>query len=373
MTREDIDTLLGLREVVEANLERDPVRVALDARIPHAALVATQVKYLQRAQTKLPTYHAARCIIPRRAFEQASSEAAALNKAGMGTLAIDLTCGLGVDAWAFGRGFEHVIAVERDPVTAYLAEVNFRLLGMHNIEVVNAAAEDFAIPPQADFIYIDADRRDAKGRKLVLAEDCSPNIMELLPRLEGRRVMLKLSPMFDVDEAQRMFGGRVEVVSSGGECREVLVEVGCRPAIAATVLGSGSVEYADNRSIAPHPLPALNYLVVPDVALAKARIAQRHFTERGLYIDSNTGFAFSAMHPTDVPGRTYKIMATEPYSPKMFRKHGIKRADVMVRNFPQSAQQVAKALGLREGGPEMLAFTRIEGQLYTLFIEPAIN
>ena len=53
MTREEFDTLCrdDVRRAVEENLGRDPLAVALDRRTPHAALVATQVKYLERART----------------------------------------------------------------------------------------------------------------------------------------------------------------------------------------------------------------------------------------------------------------------------------------------------------------------------------
>jgi hypothetical protein len=375
MTREDIDILLGLREAVEANLVNDPVRVALDKRVPHAALVATQVKYLQRAKLKMPTFYAARCIIPPRAFEQASSEATALNKAYEGRLAVDLTCGLGVDVWALAQRFERVVAVERDPVMARLAEVNFGLLGLKNVEVVNAAAEDFAVPHDADLIYIDADRRGPQGQKLVLVQDCSPNVMELLPRLHARTV-LKLSPMFDVDEAARLFGGRVEVVGSGGECREVVVEIDMSVeraltkskthSCAATIIGFGTIEYPDRKPHVPVPLPALRWLVAPDAALVKARLAARYFTERGLYIEGDNSFAFAAERPENVPGRVYRITGSEPYSSKTFGKYGIERADIMVRDFPFTAQQIAKALHLKEGGREKLAFTRIAGKLWMM-------
>lgn len=43
-----------VRAVAEAR-HRDPLEVAMDRRIPHARLVATQVKYLARAERKLPT------------------------------------------------------------------------------------------------------------------------------------------------------------------------------------------------------------------------------------------------------------------------------------------------------------------------------
>ena len=68
-------TLLLTDEVqraIAANRGRDPLEVALDRNTPHARLVATQVKYLARAEAKLPSYAAAQCILPPLAFEQAS-------------------------------------------------------------------------------------------------------------------------------------------------------------------------------------------------------------------------------------------------------------------------------------------------------------
>ena len=171
MTREEFDTLCrdDVRRAVEENLGRDPLAVALDRRTPHAALVATQVKYLERARTKLPSYYAARCILPPRAFEQASSEACAAHKEPAGDTALDLTCGLGVDALALGRRFRRVVALERDPVLAAVAARNLRLLGAANVEVVCASAEEYlaATTERFDWVAADPDRRSRTGRKLV--------------------------------------------------------------------------------------------------------------------------------------------------------------------------------------------------------------
>jgi len=87
-----------VREAIARARGRDPLEVATDRRVPHARLVATQVKYLARAERKLPSYAAAQCILPPRAFEQASSEACAAHKRIAGDSVLDLTCGLGADA-----------------------------------------------------------------------------------------------------------------------------------------------------------------------------------------------------------------------------------------------------------------------------------
>ncbi|MBQ5718068.1 MAG: SAM-dependent methyltransferase, partial [Alistipes sp.] len=58
-----------VRRAIHENRDRDPLRIALDGRIPEARLVATEIKYLQRARTKLPSYAEAECILPPLAFE----------------------------------------------------------------------------------------------------------------------------------------------------------------------------------------------------------------------------------------------------------------------------------------------------------------
>ena len=66
MEREDIELLKSdtLRREIEENIERNPTDIALDKRLVHPREVASQVKYLQRARKKLPSYYAARAILP---------------------------------------------------------------------------------------------------------------------------------------------------------------------------------------------------------------------------------------------------------------------------------------------------------------------
>ena len=81
----------------------------------------------------------------------------------------------------------------------------------------------------AAIINADPDRRSAEGRKLVRLEDCSPDVVALRPLIErvAPRLCLKNSPLFDVDEALNRFPeSHVEVLSLGGECKEVLIYVG---------------------------------------------------------------------------------------------------------------------------------------------------
>lgn len=377
MTPEQYRLLLTpeVRHTVEEQIGRDPAAIALDKRIPHAALVATQVKYLARARTKLPSYYEARCILPPLAFEQASSEACAARKSCSGERVLDLTCGLGVDALYLSKRFREVITLERDATLAAVAGENFRRLGATNIRVINSSAEAFLASTRDhfDWIYADPDRRSAEGRKLVRLEDCSPDIPKLLPELRriAPNLCVKNSPLFDVGEALRLFpDSRVEVLSLGDECKEVVVyDDGTGPLVTATALGRGSFSAAPGET-APPPgrfdPERYSYLVIPDVSLQKARLARIHLAGKA-DIWSDNGYGFAVEEPEGVLGRTFAVESIEPYDPKRLKRELKGReAEVLKRDFPLAAEELMRRLGLHAGAGLRLAFTKIGNDFWVI-------
>ena len=364
-----------LRQAVAAARGRDPLDVALDRTVPHARLVATQVKYLARAERKLPTYAAAQCILPPRAFEQASSEATAAHKAIEGDTVLDLTCGLGVDSLYLSRRFRRVVALERDPLLARITSENLSRMGVANIEVVNTSAEEYLRQEglHFDWIYADPDRRSAEGRKLVLLEACSPDIVALKPKLDRitARLCLKNSPLFDVDEALRLFpDSRVEVLSLGDECKEMLIYAdGTGPLVTATALGIGS--FAARPGTAAPEAPAFDparfrWLVIPDVALRKARLTRLHLAGKADCWSDN-GFGFAAAEPHGVIGRVSPIESIEPYDPKRL-KRGLKGRgiEILKRDFPLPPDELMRRLGAHPGADVRMAFTKIGNDFWAI-------
>ena len=376
----DILRLQEVRQAIEENIERDPLRVALDSRIPHAREVATQVKYLQRARQKLRRMYEARCILPQRAFEQASSEQTAAAKRLSGGRLLDLTCGLGIDSTAMAERFESVVAIERDEVLAEVVRENLRRQGIDNVEVVTASAEEYvaACKEQFDWIYVDPDRRTDQGRRVVRLEDCSPNVVELWPALKriSSRVAIKNSPLFDVEEAFRLFGHcGVEVLSLAGECKEVMIYAdGREPALAAEAVGKGRVEFKRSE-IANWPMPEefaaaeYSHLIIPDVALQKARLV-RHALHDVADVWSENSFGFARTEPRDVLGRVEEIARIEPFDMKALKRElkGV-GVDILVRDFPMGVDEVRRRTGARSGSKRRLALTRVEGKCYTIFLK----
>ena len=382
MTREELSTLLQpeLRQAIEENIERDPLQVALDRGIVHAREVASQVKYLQRARTKLPRLYEARAIIPQRAFEQSSSEECAAAKRMRGGSLLDLTCGLGMDAVAMAERFERVVAVERDEVLADVVRENLHRMGVENVEVVTASAEEYvsSCEEHFDWVYADPDRRTAEGKRVVRLEDCSPDMVALYPAL-GRiteRVAIKNSPLFDVEEAFRLFGDcTVEVLSLAGECKEVNIYVDGRGArIVAEAVGRERVEYAreevvDSPCEGEFEAEEYRYLIVPDVALQKARLVQ-HALRGKADVWSNNSFGFAREKVEGVLGRVEEIERIEKFDPKALKRElrGV-GVDILVREFSLSVDQVRQRTGMRSGAQRRIALTRIKGQAYTIFLK----
>ncbi len=410
MTLKDLVTLCDerVKNLIEINIERKHTDVALDKSlvvdgVSVAALIAEQVKYLQRAKKKLPSYYAARCIVVGRAFEQSSSEEVAKAKdiaVGENSSLLDLTCGLGVDVFAISRvnGFARVVAVERDEVFAAVAMENFRRLGAENIEVVNSSAEAFlelcvAKNERFDVVYCDPDRRGTDGRKKVVLEDCSPNIIALQSFLAtlSDRLVVKCSPLFDVDEAFKVFGAdrgsvSVEVVSFGDECKEVVIYINRfsinsseKKEIGATAVGKGSVWFSFNSEADFSStidkffrIDEYKYLIIPDVALQKSRLAKRSLSEV-CDIWSDNGYGFAIEKPSDsILGRIYEIESIDKYEPKSVKRAlkmlGIERAEILKKEFPYSTEQVAKQLGLKGSGAQKIAVTKVLEQLYVIIL-----
>ena len=124
----------------------------------------------------------------------------------------DLTGGLGADSCAFREAGFKVLYNEMDEALCNAAR--------HN---VSGIIGEFA----PDIIYLDPARRDGAGRKVFLMEDCRPDILALKDELLGcaQYVMVKLSPMADIDMAVSRLGERcreIHVIAAKGECRELL-------------------------------------------------------------------------------------------------------------------------------------------------------
>ncbi|CDN31024.1 SAM-dependent methyltransferase [Mucinivorans hirudinis] len=369
MTEEEFEYLQSdvARELIERYIGCEPTRVALATR---SAVIATQIKNLNKCRHKLPSYYAARCIVPTISYEQSSSEQTAAVKDFSGSLAVDLTLGLGVDSLYLAKRFDRVIAVEIDPLRAAIARYNFAKLNVTNVEVVNGSAEEFLanFDSRADLIYIDPCRRGAGGESLYAVQQCAPNVVELLDvlRAKSRRVIIKLSPLFDVAQTYKIFGedAACEVVTLDDECKEVLVHIatgGTDNQLKVTAIRDGRVVMNNfTREDVGYRGGKIavdaQYICVADVGFYKSRTVEALMRGQGGYRFEG-GYLFTEQPPCNFCGRVYRIEQAMPYDPKMLRSR-FPRAIVHKRDFPYDTDK----LGIKQGGAVHLFFAQRAAQ-----------
>lgn len=243
------ETEAKMASFILEHVSEDPTRLLLgSSKWPDIDMdrAVTAIECRKRIKHRLPRWYTNPYIIypDRLCTEQCSSEETAAYKAdivgkiiGHGRLA-DLTGGLGVDCAAFSNICSKVLYNEMDPKRAAAAEHNFKALGISNITISSREIvpgcdyfQSILAEFHPDIIYIDPARRSSVGNKVFLLEDCCPDVLSLLPDITRitPNLLLKLSPMADISMAVRRLednGIRVKevhCVSSGGECKELLV------------------------------------------------------------------------------------------------------------------------------------------------------
>ena len=356
----------------------------------NVAEAVTQIEGWRAASHKLPTWAACENIIypPRLAMEQCSSEATARYKASLIarradfhglTSFTDLTGGFGVDCAYMGELFGEVTYVERNPSLCTIGASNFAALGLTQIHVVQGDAADVLEQlPVQDWIYLDPARRDAGGRKVVSLSNCEPDVVKLEPALlrHARRVMIKCSPMLDIRlAASQLISSihEVHVVSVQNECKELLLLTSDAPVIHAVCLqNDGSVESdftftsAEEQACDPVYADSLGcWLYEPNAALLKAGCfklpAKRYHLQK---LHPNSQLYTSDVLRTDFPGRVFEVVETLGFSKQELKRlSSLGRANVAVRNFPSSVEELRRRLHLSDGGDDYIfATTTKSGQ-----------
>ena len=337
-----------------------------------------QIQGWQTARRKLPSWASIDGIIypPHLSMEQCSSEATALYKCGVieqlsqecrKTL-IDLTGGFGVDFAFMARCCDRAVYVERLEHLCETARHNFEVLGLEHAQVIHGDAEDVLLllhtDPDSTLLYLDPARRDSNSSRTYAIADSSPNVLELLPDLfkTARHILIKLSPMLDWHKALCDLGNRVaevHILSVGNECKELLM------LLKSDHVGEPTIDCVnDDQSLIYTPSlddgsPAIAadagaaYLYEPNASIMKAGcfgVLTQRFPVKALAVDSH--LFVSNEEVKDFPGRRFAVTAVTTMNKKELATalKGITRANVAVRNFPMSAQQLRQRLHLTDGG-----------------------
>ncbi|MET4078180.1 MULTISPECIES: class I SAM-dependent methyltransferase [Janibacter] len=329
-------------------------------------------------------------------LEVAATHAARFAAASLATVH-DLGCGIGSDAMAMSSLGVTVQGLDRDPVTAAVADSNLRPWPDSRARV--GLAED--LQPPADpiharvGIWLDPARRtpgvaDAQGRtrRVFRLEELSPSwdlVLELATAVPATGV--KMSPSLPHDVPP--LGTEAQWVSYDGTVLECSVWWGPLVRTAgrsALVMRHGAPSVRVDQSHADEDPPAVAslgglgaHLYEADRAVVRAGLVGALTREvGGAEVEPGLGLVTSeSAH--DVPfARGYRVVEAMPYNVKVLRawlrERGITGLTIKKRGIRVDDEQLRRGLrigrGAGDGAQAVVVLTRVAGESAAVVVEP---
>jgi len=335
-----------------------------------SAWIASQIKARKKSTYKIPLYHNTKGVVypPSLNLEQSSSEATALFKADIisrwikpKTNFCDLTGGFGIDSFFLSKQFSYCDYCEPETDLVEIAKHNHTLLGANNIYHHNGNAAEFLSTPGKcyDLIYIDPSRRSSTNKKVHGFADCTPDVIDLREKLYERseRLLIKASPLLDIQQGIKdlSFVSRVLVVSVDNECKELLFlcekDFTGEPVIECYNLDKTPSEFkftfSGERAATTTFSDPLKYIYEPNASILKGgafKSIALAFDLRKIQI--NTHLYTSNTFVENFPGRVFRVR--DDIKPD--------KANIIVRNYPMSVDEIKKKTGIKDGGDLYLLY-----------------
>lgn len=339
--------------------------------------VVEQIEAKKRCKAKLPTwFNTPNIYYPNKLnIEQASSEITADYKSKLinGNSIIDLTGGFGVDCFYFSKSFKEVIHCEIDENLSEIVSHNFKQFRIDNVKALNTdGIEDLKNSKQNyDWIYVDPSRRhDSKGKVFYL-NDCLPNIPKHLDLLfeHTDNVLIKASPMLDISIgiSELKQTKVIHIIAVNNDVKELLfvLNKGYSGEIKIKTINikgekNEDFEFTYSSEInakANYSLP-LTYLYEPNAAILKSGAFKTIAEKLDIYKLHRHSHLYTSKVLIDFPGRVFKINEELPYNKKVIKRIlSNTKANITVRNFPESVSSLRKKFNIKDGGDIYMFFT----------------
>lgn len=351
-----------------------------DIDIPFAAV---QILCRRKAALKLPCFTAnPHTLFPTLlSAEQATAEPIAEFHASLiaeGSEVIDMTCGLGIDAFAIAKRAKNVEAFELNPEVAEVARHNAEALKIPNFFVKNADSIEILRNMSekiADVIFVDPARRKKSTARAYDFSDCQPDIISNLPLIQSHceRLIVKASPMLDIHRtiSQLPNSKDIFVVTLEGECKEILIisDTGYSGETTYHIVDISRSGNRDALVFKPsenekyqiqYGSPKTgNFLFEPSAGYMKLQpwgiLSHRYKNLKKLA--QNSHIFFTSEKIKDFPGRRFIIEGIySMHSPEIKAMKGDK-INIFTRNYPLSPQELKKRLKVKDGGETYILAT----------------
>ena len=281
---------------------------------------------------------------------------------------LDMTAGLGIDAFHLAQKAKHVTAIDLNKDVAQALSINAKAHNITNFTGINADSVEYLknSTEHFDTIFIDPARRGDGGKRLFALADCQPNIVELIDCVKERcnKLIVKASPMLDATQVLRELPDTTDLYAIGTrqECKEIVVVVDFKnskssPTLHCITINDESTDFSfsiENESLAVSNYGEINegmYLYEPHPSVMKMqpfKFISQHFNIQKLH--QHTHLYASTQIISNFPGDCYKIERIYPFSSRILKEVAKEypRANVAVRNFILSAEELRKRLKIKD-------------------------
>lgn len=370
-----------IQEYIRKQCENPTSQLAFQKNpFPHVEwkLILQQIEAKAKAKEKLPLWYSTRKIIypSRISVEQTSSEKTAHYKSTLfqGKKIIDLTGGFGIDAYFFSKQFESVIHCEQNAVLSSIVQHNLKQLNANNIQCIAGNSEEIlsSLQQQFDWLYIDPSRRNEQKGKVFMLKDCEPNVPELMNYYFqfSKQILIKTAPILDIKAGlnELNFVKNIHIIAVENEVKELLWEIekeySGQPTLKTVNLTKSKIELFDfvlneDSSKATLGKPE-KYLYEPNAAIMKS----------GGFDEVAHFFKLKKLHPhshlytsnelINFCGRVFELQQTILYNKKNMMQLGLSKANITIRNFPETVETLRKKWKIKDGGEVYCFFTTDE-------------
>ena len=294
---------------------------------------------------------------------------------------LDMTMGMGVDAYYIAQHSNRVTAIELDPEIAAVGKYNYEnlcpsinVLTGDSVEYLNTLDKE----KNFDAIFIDPARRDSHGNRVYGLADCLPDILSLLPSIKRHttRLFIKASPMIDIKQSVRDLGSAltdVWAISVGNECKELFFKLDFNvdsSDVYLHALNHANNSWQEFSTTLPNASAITSYrqpqpsmiLYEPNASIMKL----------GCYAAVQSYYGISAIAPNshlfindnlinDFPGRCFTILEVIPFKSKEIKRFAgrYQQLNVSTRNFRLTSEQLKQRLRVQDGGKLYLFATTL--------------
>ncbi|WP_310557585.1 THUMP-like domain-containing protein [Flavobacterium sp.] len=368
-----------IQKYINENLENSITKLSLQKNpfpeISYSEII-NQIISKNKSKEKLPTWFTKENIIypSKISVEQSSSEKTANYKLEIvsGESLIDLTGGFGVDDYYFSKKIKQVFHCELNTELSKIVKHNFEILQQKNIQCIQGDSLEILknLNQKIDWIYIDPSRRsDVKG-KVFLLKDCLPNVPELLDDYfnYSNKILIKTAPILDITAGlnELNFVKTIHIVAVNNEVKEILWEIENNFEKQITVKTINIFKETEQRFdfVLENEKPMLKYvlprkiLYEPNAAILKSgafNLISNRFEVEKLHQHSHL---YTSDAIVDFPGRIFSIQKTFEYTKSAMKEFlANTKANVTIRNFPETVENIRKKWKISDGGNNYIFFT----------------